>query len=61
MLGFGDRLHPELERRYIAEADKDVGGSPTVAELRAHWTQVHAALTTAFNSMSPAWQPVARK
>ncbi|MBC8088889.1 MAG: DinB family protein [Phycisphaerae bacterium] len=52
LLGFGDRLHPQLERRYIAEADKENGGSPSVAELRAHWTQVHAALTTAFKSMA---------
>lgn len=54
LLGFGDRLHPELERRYIAEADNDTGSSPSVGELRAHWTQVHAALTTAFKSMSPS-------
>lgn len=54
LLGFGERLHPELERRYIAEADKENGSAPSVAELRAHWTQVHTALSTAFNSMSPS-------
>ena len=53
LLGLGERLHPELERRYIAEADKVNGGAPTVAELRAHWTQVHTALAHAFGAMAP--------
>ena len=53
-LGVGKRLHPELDDAYIRNADGVVADPMSTEELKAAWTEVHAALTAAVEKLTPA-------
>ncbi len=53
LLGFGARLHPELDSIFISNPDKSQN-TPTGAELKRIWVEVHDALWTAFSKLSPS-------
>ncbi|MES2392194.1 MAG: DinB family protein [Acidobacteriota bacterium] len=53
-LGLGARLHPELDDAYIRNADGVVADPVSTEELKAAWTEVHAALTAAVEKLTPA-------
>jgi hypothetical protein len=47
LLGFGERLHPELDDAYTTNADKVFADPLSAAELRRTWSEVNNKLTTA--------------
>ena len=54
LLGFGERLFPELEKQFLLEADKTTGQLPSIAELKEKWTKVNQQLEEHFAALSPA-------
>jgi hypothetical protein len=47
LLGFGDRLHPELDEPYIANPDRVVADPLSATELRRAWSEVNNRLAAA--------------
>ena len=52
LLGLGDRLHPELNERYIANPDRVLADPLSATELRRAWSEVNNKLTTAFEGFT---------
>lgn len=56
LLRLGARLHPELDAPFLTEADRTAPDTITPAALRAAWTEVNTALTTAIEGLpAAAW------
>jgi hypothetical protein len=56
LLRLGARLHPELDAPFLAQPDRTAPDTITPAALRAVWTEVNAALTTAIEALpATAW------
>jgi hypothetical protein len=53
ILGLGKRAHPELQPMFLEAPDKSIEKTPSVADLRIIWTQVHERLKKEFDEMSP--------
>jgi hypothetical protein len=53
MLGFGERIHPELDDAYIANGDRVLGDPLSTTDLRQIWTEVNDKLTAAFEQLAP--------
>ena len=54
LLGFGRRLHPELDVAFISNPDKTQGGIPSVERVRKAWREVNGRLFEGFASLSAA-------
>jgi hypothetical protein len=54
LLGFGPRLHPELDALFITNPDSPLQTPRTGADLKPLWAEIHDALWTAFTQLSPA-------
>ncbi len=54
LLGFGDKLFPELFEPFINESDKSVSNIPSAATLRIQWKQVNELLNRHFGQLQPA-------
>jgi hypothetical protein len=54
LLGFGDRLHPELDAIFISVPDKSVPNPPSAKDLKNAWDEVNAKLTPAMQNLSAA-------
>jgi len=52
LLGFSDRLYPELEEVFIKRPDKSGLPMPTIAELKEKLQTVNTKLTTVFETTS---------
>ena len=52
MLGFGPRLHPELDTIFVSNPDKTTQ-LPTAHELKKYWYQVNGKLLSQFETLSP--------
>ena len=52
LLGLGDRLHPELDKPYIANPDRVVADPLSASELRRVWSEVNNKLTTALEGFT---------
>lgn len=48
LLGLGERLYPELDELFVKNPDRKFDKIPTVAELKAKWTNLNAVLTRYF-------------
>src|SRR5215218_2529751 len=56
LLRLGARLHPELDDPFLIKADRAAPDTITPASLRAAWTEVNTALTTAIDALpAAAW------
>lgn len=53
ILGFGDRLHPELEDIFLKSPDKSGLKTPSLTELREYWKEINAKLDHLMNDMQP--------
>ena len=53
LLGFGPRLHPELDEMFVKNPDRAVSLA-SGAEVGRCWTQVNEGLWKHFNALSPA-------
>ncbi|UAY51026.1 DinB family protein [Ferruginibacter albus] len=53
LLGFGQKLFPELEEPFIKTPNKSGQTFPPVKELKEKWQTVNAALDQHFNKLTP--------
>lgn len=52
LLYAGERLHPELDARFLTASDKDAAEMPSPASLRKSWAEVNAALEKGLAGLS---------
>ena len=45
LLGFGEKLYPQLEKPFITSPDRSGLEIPTVAELKKYWTAINTKLS----------------
>jgi hypothetical protein len=53
LLGFGQKLYPQLEEPFIKSADKSGHKFPPVSELKKYWTDVNEVLNRHINQLQP--------
>jgi len=53
LLGFGDRLYPQLENIFISNPDKSGFEKPAIADLKKYWVEVNAELSRHISIMHP--------
>jgi DinB superfamily len=54
LLGFGGRLHPELDSVFVTKPDRSVPDSISAAQLKNYWDEINTRLSTEFAKLSPA-------
>jgi uncharacterized damage-inducible protein DinB len=52
ILGFGERLQPELENIFLKNPDKSELEKPSIDELKRYWNEINAALRNHFDKTS---------
>jgi hypothetical protein len=52
LLGWGDKLYPELNEPFIKSPDKTINDIPSANELRAYWNKHNEFLTGKINNAS---------
>jgi hypothetical protein len=52
ILGFGERLYPELDKIFIESPDKSGHDKPAITELKEYWNKVNAKLSNHISEMS---------
>jgi hypothetical protein len=52
LLGFGKRLHPELDAMFLSNPDRFLPHTLSGKELRQIWNEINEALWTAFSTLS---------
>ena len=53
LLGFGERLYPELEEVFIRNPDKSGLAKPAISTLREYWNRVSSMLEQDINAVQP--------
>jgi hypothetical protein len=53
LLGFGPRLHPELDAPFLTNPDKTTPNLPTAEEVRKAWNNVNRKLSQGFANLQP--------
>ena len=53
LLGFGEKLYPELDKIFLESPDASGLKTPPVAELRSYWKAVNEKLSKNINAMNP--------
>jgi hypothetical protein len=53
LLGFGERLFPELEEIFSKSPDRAIAEIPSFETLKQHWEKVNEILKTNFAAMTP--------
>jgi hypothetical protein len=51
LLGFGDRLYPQLEEVFLKQPDRSGLEMPTLQHLKKYWDDVHNKLAGHFSTM----------
>ena len=51
LLGFGEKLHPELENIFLTNPDKADLSKPALAELKNYWKEINVKLTQHIDSL----------
>lgn len=54
LLGFGPRLHPELDAMFVKNPDRSVEPILSGAEVRRCWAEINESLSTHFRALTPA-------
>jgi hypothetical protein len=54
LLGFGERLHPELDPIFITSPDRTIAKLPAAEEIKKSWSEVNSRLLAGLESLSPA-------
>jgi hypothetical protein len=52
LLGFGDKLYPELENIFLKNPDKSGIPKPSIKQVRAYWKTINETLAAHFAKMS---------
>jgi len=53
LLGFGERLYPELEQLFSNNPDRTFDQLPPISELKEKWNVLNSALQNHFNQLRP--------
>jgi DinB superfamily len=53
LLGFGEKMHPGLEKPFLTSPDKSGNEMPSAQELRKLWKDVNARFSAAMASVTP--------
>jgi hypothetical protein len=51
LFGLGDRLYPQLEEAFLKQPDRSGLETPTLADLKKYWDDVHNKLAEHFRKM----------
>ncbi len=51
ILGFGERLYPQLDKIFLENPDKSGFDMPSINDLKEYWYKVNTRLTGHFNQM----------
>ncbi len=54
LLGFGPRLHPELDGMFIKNPDRSVETILSGADVKRCWTEINESLSKHFQALTPA-------
>ena len=54
LLGFGPKLHPELEAIFLTNPDTAGLEKPSLSTLKNYWKEINATLTQHMQAMKPA-------
>ena len=54
LLGFGERMHPELDSVFVSSPDRSAPDSISATDLKRYWEEINARLLTEFAKLSPA-------
>jgi len=54
LLGFGKRLHPELDSSFLSNPDRSAPDTLNGAQLKRIWDEINESLKTGFSKLSPA-------
>src|SRR5277367_1646593 len=54
LLGFGPRLHAELDAAFISKPDRSVPNLPSAEEVKKSWNEVNGKLREGFAKLSPS-------
>jgi hypothetical protein len=54
LLGFGERLHPELDAMFVSNPDRSVQLTVSGKELKHIWDEINETLWAAFFKLSPS-------
>jgi hypothetical protein len=54
LLGFGERLHPELDAMFVSNPDRSVQLTVSGEELKHIWDEINETLWAAFSKLSPS-------
>jgi len=54
LLGFGPRLHPEMDAMFITNPDRSVETILSGAEVKRCWTEINESLWERFQALTPA-------
>jgi len=53
LLGFGEKLHPELANIFLTNPDKSSLSRPSPDELKNYWKEINAKLSQHINELKP--------
>lgn len=53
LLGWGERLYPQLDAPFIKNPDKSVPDLPSAREIREYWNTVNVKIAALMNKMQP--------
>ncbi len=53
LLGFGEKLHPELENIFLTSPDRSGLNRPSLAELKNYWKEINTTLARHINQVKP--------
>lgn len=53
LLGYAEKIHPELEKPFLTSPDRSGLEIPTVQELRKYWTAINAKLSEHIAATAP--------
>jgi len=53
ILGWGERLYPQLENIFVSQPDKAVAVLPPLADVRKYWDNVNAKVAEHIRAMQP--------
>ena len=53
ILGWGERLYPQLENIFVTQPDNEVPKIPALAEVKKCWDSVNARITERINKTQP--------
>ncbi len=54
LLGFGERMHPELDPVFVSKPDRSAPDSISATDLKRYWDEINVRLSTEFAKLSPA-------